>query len=112
MRNSYLVRRIFTIVVLGVFLTVALTTITYTFLSQTIFTQLRENELTPKAKALGELVRMYIDEEIDQDTIRQIVAAGSEPDSNLLGAFCTSWDSLEGDFGIAPSNCNRAFFFT
>ncbi|MBQ3222640.1 MAG: HAMP domain-containing protein [Clostridia bacterium] len=102
MRNSYLVRRIFAIVVLGVFLTVALTTITYTFLSQTIFTQLRENELTPKAKALGELVRMYIDEEIDQDTIRQIVAAGSEPDSNLLGAYALVLNDEGGIMFASP----------
>jgi len=102
MRNSYLVRRIFAIVVLGVFLTVALTTITYTFLSQTIFTQLRENELTPKAKALGELVRMYIDEEIDQDTIRQIVAAGSEPDSNLLGAYALVLNDEGGVMFASP----------
>lgn len=96
MRNSYLLRRIFFIVVLGVFLTVALTTVTYTFLSQTIFTQLRENELTPKAKALGELVRMYIDEEIEPETIRRIVSATADPDENLIGAHALVLDDRGG----------------
>jgi len=109
MRNSYLVRRIFAIVVLGVFLTVALTTITYSFLSQTIFTQLRENELTPKAKALGELVRMYVEGEDDADTIRKIVVAGEQPDKSLLGAYALILNERGGVMYASPDITQEYF---
>ncbi len=90
MSNSYLVRRIFTLVLFAVFMTVLLTTFTYTIIAQTTFTTIRENELTPKANALGELVRMYAEGETDLSTLKAILDSskvGSE--ENLLGAYAT-----------------------
>ena len=92
MKNSYLVRRIFMVVVLGVFLTVLLTTITFTFLSQTLFTHLRENELTPKAHALGELVRMYVEGETDLSTLMSIMTSFDPQGDSLLGAYALVLD--------------------
>lgn len=93
MRSSYIVRRIFLIVVLGVFLTVLLTTISYTFLSQTAFTKMQEDMLTPKANALGEIVHMYLKGETELETIHHIIGYQGNAGGNLLSAYALVLDS-------------------
>lgn len=88
MNNSYLIRRIFTLVLFSVFMTVLLTTFTYTIYAQTAFTSLRERELTPKANALGELVRMYIEGETDLSLLSTVLLSPTDdPNDNILGAY-------------------------
>lgn len=108
--SSYLVRRIFLIVLVAVFMTVVLTTFTYTILAQTAFTQLREEELTPKANALGELVRMYLEGELDLNVLRHVVSsASSESNETLLGAYATILDS-RGDVLFSSSGMTEEYF--
>lgn len=109
MNNSYLVRRIFLIVLVAVFLTVLLTTFTYTILAQTAFTQLREKELTPKANALGELVRMYMEDETDLSLLRQVISSSRDSEENLLGAYATVLDS-DGDVMFSSSGVTDEYY--
>ena len=94
MKQSLLMRRIFFIVALGIVLTILLTTIIYSLFAQTIFSYLREEELTPKANALGELAQEYLDGRIDRRTFSLIMGENAQGDGDpLLGAYALILDA-------------------
>ena len=94
MKQSFLMRRVFFIVALGIVLTILLTTITYSLFAQTIFTYLREEELSPKAKALGELAQEYLDGRLDRHAFSLIMGEHEEGDGDsLLGAYALVLDA-------------------
>ncbi|MDO4740531.1 MAG: ATP-binding protein [Eubacteriales bacterium] len=109
MNSSYLLRRIFMIVALGVLLTAVFTTVTFSILSQTLFTQLRENELTPKAKALGELVRLHEEQAVDSATLQRVIAASTGTNENLLGAYALVLDA-QGEVMFASPGITEEYY--
>lgn len=52
MRNSYLVRRFFTLLIAAVILWTVLTIIFYTFVAQPVFTRIKVEEILPRAERL------------------------------------------------------------
>lgn len=52
MRNSYLVRRFFTLLIAAVILWTVLTIVFYTFVAQPVFTRIKVGEILPRAERL------------------------------------------------------------
>lgn len=86
MRQSVLFSRVFTVVILAIMITAVFTTIFYNYISRTVFTTIKENELLPKAKALGSIVQSYREGEMDGRALKQLLAV-ENVDSSLLGAY-------------------------
>ncbi len=85
MRRSVLFMRFFSVVILVIVVTALFTTLLYNYIARTVFTQIKENELLPKARAMGRILgqfsgRSEINEFLDTLTL------DSTPDS-LLGAY-------------------------
>ncbi|MEF9895097.1 MAG: hypothetical protein RR843_04910, partial [Clostridia bacterium] len=59
MRRSFLFTRVFSVVILTILITALFTTMIYTYISRSIFTQIKENELLPRARALGQMLVKY-----------------------------------------------------
>jgi len=86
MRQSVLFSRVFTVVILAIMITAIFTTIFYNYISRTVFTTIKENELLPKANALGSIVQSYREGEMDGRALKQLLAV-ENVDSSLLGAY-------------------------
>lgn len=86
MRRSVLFTRFFSVVILTVLITAVFTTVLYNYISRTVFTQIKENELLPKARALGRIVESYRTGELQGAALEQLLDVEGE-DSSLLGAY-------------------------
>ncbi len=86
MRQSVLFSRFFAVVIFAILITALFTTIFYNYISRTVFTTIKENELLPKAKALGSIVQNFRDGELDEGALHQLLAV-EKVDSSLLGAY-------------------------
>jgi type II secretory pathway component PulF len=53
------VRPVLSVVLLAIVITALFTMIFYNYISRTVFTSIKENELLPKAKALGSIVQSF-----------------------------------------------------
>lgn len=92
MRRSVLFTRVFSVVILTILMTALFTTFIYTYISQSVFTQIRENELLPKARALGKVLVRYGNAITrDDGLVRALV--GMEPGGeSLFGAYVVITD--------------------
>lgn len=95
MRQSVLFSRFFFVVILTIMITALFTTIFYNYISRTVFTGIKENELLPKAKALGSIVQNFRDGELDDGALRQLLAV-ENVNSSLLGAYVLVTDEELG----------------
>ena len=86
MRQSVLFSRFFAVVILAILITALFTTIFYNYISRTVFTTIKENELLPKAKALGSIVQSFREGGLDKGALKQLLAV-EKVDSSLLGAY-------------------------
>ena len=86
MRQSVLFSRFFAVVILAILITALFTTIFYNYISRTVFTTIKENELLPKAKALGSIVQNFREGSLDKGALKQLLAV-ENVDSSLLGAY-------------------------
>ncbi len=86
MRQSVLFSRFFAVVILTILITALFTTIFYNYISRTVFTSIKENELLPKAKALGSIVQSFREGGLDKGALKQLLAV-EKVDSSLLGAY-------------------------
>ena len=86
MRQSVLFSRFFSVVILAILITALFTTIFYNYISRTVFTTIKENELLPKAKALGSIVQNFREGTLDKGALKQLLAV-ENVDSSLLGAY-------------------------
>ncbi len=93
MRQSVLFSRVFTVVILAIMITALFTTIFYNYISRTVFTTIKENELLPKANALGSIVQSYREGEMDGSALKQLLAV-ENVDSSLLGAYVLVTDEF------------------
>jgi len=86
MRQSVLFARVLSVVLLAIVITALFTMIFYNYISRTVFTSIKENELLPKAKALGSIVQSFRDGGLDKGALKQLLAV-EKVDSSLLGAY-------------------------
>ncbi len=91
MNSSYLVRRILISVAICMTVMIILSTLCYTVLIQTVFADLREKDLTPKAAALGAFVRECIEEDGNAERLDRLME--KEENRSILGAFCLVVDT-------------------
>ncbi len=93
MRQSVLFSRVFTVVILAIMITALFTTIFYNYISRTVFTTIKENELLPKANALGSIVQSFREGEMDGSALKQLLAV-ENVNSSLLGAYVLVTDEF------------------
>jgi len=86
MRQSVLFARVLSVVLLAIAITTLFTMIFYNYISRTVFTTIKENELLPKAKALGSIVQNFREGKLDKGALEQLLAV-ENVDSSLLGAY-------------------------
>ena len=86
MRQSVLFSRFFSVVILAILITAVFTTIFYNYISRQVFTTIKENELLPKANALGSIVQNFREGSLDNGALKQLLAV-ENVDSSLLGAY-------------------------
>jgi methyl-accepting chemotaxis protein len=86
MRQSVLFSRFFSVVILAIMITAVFTTIFYNYISRQVFSTIKENELLPKAKALGSIVQNFREGSLDKGALKQLLAV-ENVDSSLLGAY-------------------------
>ena len=86
MRQSVLFSRFFSVVIFAILITALFTTIFYNYISRTVFTTIKENELLPKAKALGSIVQNFREGQLDRGALKQLLAV-ENVNSSLLGAY-------------------------
>ena len=60
MRQSYLFTRVFGVVILTIVMTALFTTFIYNYIATSIFTRIKENELLPRARALGAVLGLIL----------------------------------------------------
>ncbi len=73
-------------VILAILITALFATIFYNYISRQVFATIKENELLPKAKALGSIVQNFREGALDKGALKQILAV-ENVDSSLLGAY-------------------------
>ena len=94
MRRSVLFTRVFSVVILTVMMTALFTTFIYTYISTSIFTQIKENELLPRARALGSVLVDY-GGQLNTQRGQGLLQAALEVNENgemLLGAYVVITD--------------------
>ena len=91
MRNSALVVRIFVVVFTALFFTALLTALLFSAVSRVSFARMKEEELRPRAEALGNLFVAF-SKESEEDVIESIMNS-RVGDESLLGAYGILVDS-------------------
>jgi signal transduction histidine kinase len=102
MRQSVLFSRVFLVVILAITITALFTTIFYNYISRAVFTTIKENEMLPKARALGSIVQNFREGELDKGALKQLLAV-ENVDSSLLGAYILVTDEQGGTLLINES---------
>ncbi len=96
MRQSYLFTRVFGVVILTIVMTALFTTFIYNYIATSIFTRIKENELLPRARALG-AVLVEFEDQLDTDRAQDIINAVLEVNEDgemLLGAYVVVTDEV------------------
>ncbi|MDL2206419.1 cell wall metabolism sensor histidine kinase WalK [Eubacteriales bacterium OttesenSCG-928-N13] len=84
-------------VVLMIIMTALLTTGIYNFFARTAFTNIKENELRPKAYALSRVIEGYQNDELDLSGMLKSFTV-EQASENLLGAYLVIVDANGGTF--------------
>ena len=95
MRRSVLFMRVFSVVILAIVMTALFTTMIYNVISRRVFTQIKEDDLLPRARALGDVMMTYGDRISNREIASLLnTIAGREGGVNmLLGASVIATDS-------------------
>lgn len=89
MRRSVLFTRVFGVVILAIVVTALFTTFIYTYISSSVFTHIKENELLPRARALSSVLSEYDQAAFsaqDRHILRSVLG-DSQSGELLLGAY-------------------------
>ncbi len=95
MRRSVLFARVFGVVIFTIAITAVFTTVVYTYVARSVFTQIKEDELLPRARALGDLLITYqgrLESNDLLDALSEAVGLNDEGDL-LLGAYVVATDN-------------------
>ena len=96
MRKGVLFQRVFLVAVAALLLTTAFTALMYTAISRWMFSEIKRAELTPKARALGDLVFGESGSADGSSRADQLARLLGDNDAVLLGGYAVIVDSTGG----------------
>ena len=94
MRRSVLFTRVFSVVILTITMTAVFTTAVYTQIARSVFQQIKEDDLLPRARALGDMLvsyQMHMDSNTAMEVLSEALGFNEEGDL-LLGAYVVATD--------------------
>ncbi|MEA5069370.1 MAG: HAMP domain-containing protein, partial [Christensenellaceae bacterium] len=95
MKRSVLFARVFGVAILTILMTALFTTFAFTYVAGSVFQNIKETELLPRARPLGDLIMLYGDRLDDPDALNLLGHAVGERGSGnlLLGAYVVATDA-------------------
>ncbi len=92
MIRSALLRRVYMVLLLAIFITALSTWLLFLLTSRSVFVNLRVNELAPRAQSLAKIIANYIDGKVSDETVLSLVDVNDD-DSSIMNAFLIVTDT-------------------